>query len=162
MYAERKYFAIKSPCRQIYQGLSLGSSSDGVFLGAAGDHVFSVPVRSLLMFSWCANITSAPMAMAKTADVGCPKRTRRMGSNVTSTNDPAETKPVRQIMTRHVTPARSKAKGCMARKTPTVVATPLPPRKRSRKENMCPRMAPSPSAPAARAVSPHRGQHPRR
>ncbi|MND04341.1 hypothetical protein D3C83_245620 [compost metagenome] len=58
--------------------------------------------------------------------------------------DASDTMRVAHTTTSHTANATSTPQGASARKTPALVATPLPPRKRTQTENTCPKMAAAP------------------
>ena len=89
--------------------------------------LFSVPARRRAIFSLCFQTTTAQTPRASGSHVHCPLTDSATGRAVTRVSDPRDTKPLRQITSRHNTEAASSCQKARGRNTPMLVATALPP-----------------------------------
>jgi len=97
------------------------------------------------MFERClTTMRTAKTAPAIVYSIGRPKSTFQPVSDKDATIDEIDTIRVSPTMTNHVPSAHAAGIGVTAKKTPTLVATPLPPWNPSQTGQLCPSTAAAP------------------
>ncbi len=95
------------------------------------------------MLSLCFQITKPATIIERGKKLHAPDIKSKIGIMLTKANDPSDTKPLRQIITRQTNTPSKSGQNAIGIYIPTLVATALPPLKYIKHENTCPSTAAS-------------------